>query len=100
MADAISPIDSSQIPADVRKDGVKGEQLYATALQFESVLTEQLAQSIAPSQADKSSDDQSSGDDGTTSLFTQMLPQAFTKGITGAGGLGLAHDLYEALKSS
>jgi Rod binding domain-containing protein len=96
MADSILPIDASQIPADVRKDGAKGEQLYATALQFESVLTEQLAQAIVPQQ----DGDSSTGEDGSSSLYAQMLPQAFSQGVTGAGGLGLARQLYEALKQS
>jgi Rod binding domain-containing protein len=92
MADSISPIDVSRMPADVRKAGPEAEQLYATALQFESVLTEQLAQAIAPAQ------DDSSEDGGASSLYKSLVPQAFAQGVTGAGGLGLAHDLYEALK--
>lgn len=93
MADSISPIDASRMPADVRKGGPEAEQLYATALQFESVLTEQLAQAIVPAKGD---DPSSQG--GSSSLYEQMVPQAFAQGVTGAGGLGLAHDLYEALK--
>jgi Rod binding domain-containing protein len=90
MTSSLPPVDPTQIPADVRKAGADAEQLYATALQFESVLTEQLAQAIAP---------QDESEDGSTSLYAQMLPQAFAQGVTRAGGLGLAHDLYEALKS-
>jgi Rod binding domain-containing protein len=93
MSAPISPIDASRMPADVRKAGPEAEQLYATALQFESVLTEQLAQAIAPAQ-----DDPSSEDGGSSSLYRQLIPQAFAQGVTGAGGLGLARDLYEALK--
>jgi Rod binding domain-containing protein len=93
MADSLSPIDVSRMPADVRKAGPEAQQLYATALQFESVLTEQLAQAIVPAQ-----DDDSTEDGGSSSLYQQMVPQAFAQGVTGAGGLGLAHDLYEALK--
>jgi len=94
MADSISPIDASRMPADVRKGGPEAEQLYATALQFESVLTEQLAQAIVPGKDDSDS----SPDGGSSSLYEQLVPQAFAQGVTGAGGLGLAHDLYEALK--
>jgi Rod binding domain-containing protein len=93
MADSISPIDVSRMPADVRKAGPEAQQLYATALQFESVLTEQLAQAIVPAH-----DDSSSEEGGASSLYEQLVPQAFAQGVTGAGGLGLAHDLYEALK--
>ena len=95
MAGSISPIDAAQLPADVRQGGAKAEQLYATALQFESVLTEQLAQAIVPSK----DDDSSASEDGSSSVYQQMLPQAFAQGVTKAGGLGLARELYEALKS-
>jgi Rod binding domain-containing protein len=93
MTSQLPPIDSALLPADVRKAGKDDQQLYATALQFESVLTNQLAQSLTSSLKDESSDD------GTTALYEQQLPQAFTQGVTSAGGLGLARDLYEALKS-
>ena len=94
MTGPASPIDASRMPADVRKAGPEAERLYATALQFESVLTEQLAQAIVPGK-----DDSASEDGGSSSLYEQLVPQAFAQGVTGAGGLGLAHDLYEALKS-
>ena len=93
MTGPTSPIDASRMPADVRKAGPEAERLYATALQFESVLTEQLAQAIVPAQ-----DDSASEDGGSSSLYKQLVPQAFAQGVTGAGGLGLASELYEALK--
>jgi Rod binding domain-containing protein len=80
------------MPADVRKAGKDDQQLYSAALAFESVLTNQLAQAMTTSLKDESSDD------ATSSFYEQQLPQAFTQGVTSAGGLGLARDLYEALK--
>jgi Rod binding domain-containing protein len=100
MTTPLNPIDSAQLPADVRKAGAKAEQLYSAALAFESVLTNQLAQAMTSTLTDGSGDSDGSGDDGTTSLYAQQLPQAFTDGVTSAGGLGLARDLYEALKQS
>lgn len=90
------PIDATQLPAAVRKAGPKAEQLYATALQFEQLLVEQLTQQL--DSTDGSSDGTGDGSsDGTTALYSQMLPTAFAQGITAAGGLGLAGELYNAL---
>ena len=102
MTTPLSPIDAAQMPADVRKAGSGAEKLYSTALDFENVLLQQLTKELDTSQSDSSSDD-SSGDgsssDGTTAMYTQMLPQAFATGITDAGGVGLAHDIYTSLAS-
>lgn len=92
-------IDTSQMPEAVQKGGQKAEKLYSTALQFEQVLVQQLLQQVDFTGSDSSddSDDGSSGDDGTTSLYTQMLPDALAQGITNGGGLGLAGSIYDSL---
>jgi Rod binding domain-containing protein len=95
MADALPPIDAALVPADVRKAGPEAQKLYEAALSFESVLTHQLAEAMTASTQD---DSQDGGDDGTSQIYGQMLPDAFTQGVTGAGGLGLADQLYQALK--
>ena len=51
------------------------------------------------SDSSDSSDDPSSqsifpSDSGSSSMVSQMLPQALSDGITQAGGLGIAHQLY------
>ncbi|HKI91771.1 MAG TPA: hypothetical protein VJ986_05690 [Gaiellaceae bacterium] len=88
------PIDTTQMPAAVQKSGPKAQQLYATALQFEQLLVTELAQQLQ--QTDGSSSDSGSGD-GTTALYRQMLPGALAQGITDAGGIGLAGELYQSL---
>jgi Rod binding domain-containing protein len=98
---SIAPIDASQMPLDVQKAGPDAQKLYSTALAFEKVLVEQLTKQLDPSQngdssSDDSSDDGSSGD-GTTAMYQQMLPGAFAQGITDAGGVGLADELYRSL---
>jgi hypothetical protein len=98
------------LPPDVRKAGAKGEQLYKAALGFEQLLTQELTDQLAQTMqgtddadgSDSSSDD-GSDDPSTQSIFSmggsspvvsQMLPQALSDGITQAGGLGIAHQLY------
>jgi len=101
-----TPIDSSLIPAQVRADGPKARQLYETALQFEQVLTQQLAQGLTDAtQTDGSGDDSGDdtsgggGGDGALSMYQQQLPDALAQSISGAGGLGLAQSLYDAMKA-
>ncbi len=104
------------LPPDVRKAGAKGEQLYQAALGFEQMLTQQLTNQLAATMqgtdgsdgstgSDQSSDDPSSqsifpSDSSSSSMVSQMLPQALSDSITQAGGLGIAHQLYLMLAQS
>jgi hypothetical protein len=104
-----SSIVPTVLPPDVRAAGAKGEQLYKAALGFEQLLTkeltDQLAQTMQGTAAMGGSDDRSDGSDdpssqsifsmgGTSPVVSQMMPQALSDGITQAGGLGIAHQLY------
>jgi hypothetical protein len=111
-----SSIMPTVLPPDVRAAGAKGEQLYKAALGFEQLLTkeltDQLAQTMQGTDDADSSDSSSadgSNDPSTQSIFSmggsspvvsQMLPQALSDGITQAGGLGIAHQLYLMLARS
>jgi hypothetical protein len=110
-----SSIMPAVLPPDVRAAGAKGEQLYKAALGFEQLLTkeltDQLAQTMQGTDAMGGSDDGSDGSDdpssqsifsvgGTSPVVSQMLPQALSDGITQAGGLGIAHQLYLMLVKS
>jgi Rod binding domain-containing protein len=111
-----SSIVPAVLPPDVRAAGAKGEQLYKAALGFEQLLTQeltdQLAQTMQGTDAMGGADDGSSdgSDDpssdsifsmgGSSPVVSQMLPQALSDGITQAGGLGIAHQLYLMLARS
>jgi hypothetical protein len=110
-----SSIMPTVLPPDVRAAGAKGEQLYKAALGFEQLLTkeltDQLAQTMQGTDAMGGSDDGSGGSEdpaetsifstgGTSPVVSQMLPQALSDGITQAGGLGIAHQLYLMLAKS
>jgi hypothetical protein len=110
-----SSIMPAVLPPDVRAAGAKGEQLYKAALGFEQLLTQeltdQLAQTMQGTDATDGSSDGSDGSDdpatasifstgGTSPVVSQMLPQALSDGITQAGGLGIAHQLYLMLARS
>ncbi len=115
-----SSIVPTVLPPDVRAAGAKGEQLYKAALGFEQLLTQSLTDQLAQTMqgtdgsdgsdgSDSSSDDGSddpstqsifSMDGGSSPVVSQMLPQALSDGITQAGGLGIAHQLYLMLAQS
>jgi Rod binding domain-containing protein len=105
MDPVIPPISTAQMPAEVRASGAKGQALYQAALSFESQLVNQMAQALASTaQSDQSNSDDPSSDavsstssDAATSMYTQMLPDALTQGITNAGGLGLADNLWRVM---
>ncbi|HEY1365516.1 MAG TPA: rod-binding protein [Gaiellaceae bacterium] len=103
MSSSLPPIDSALLPADVRKDGAKGRELYQAALGFEQVLERQLAQALVSTTDSSDSDSDSDSDDtgsGVTDLYKQMLPDALSQGMAANGGLGLAPQLYESLKET
>jgi Rod binding domain-containing protein len=101
---SVSPIDEALIPASVRSAGPKAEQLYGTAVEFEQVLLEQLTSQLSQSTSldgsdgsDGSDDGSDGSDDGTASMMTQMLPGALAQGLSSAGGIGIAQELYTSL---
>jgi len=94
------PIDTTQLPASVRQAGPKAQQLYATALQFEQLLVTELAQQLQSTDGSSGGTNGDGSSDGTTALYQQMLPGALAQGITAAGGIGLAGELYQSLAAA
>ncbi|MGN6378752.1 MAG: hypothetical protein ACTHNU_07355 [Gaiellales bacterium] len=107
MDPTIPPISVSQMPPEVQKTGSKGEQMYSAALSFEGQLVQQMAQELASTAQDDSSNDNSSdpsddavssaGSDATTQMYTSMLPDQLTQGVIGAGGTGMALDMWRVM---
>src|SRR5262249_51567346 len=98
MAEGLPPVDTALLPADVREAGPQARRNYATALAFERVLTEELAQPLASTMSSGPGDGPD-GDapDAATSLAAQLVPEALSQSLAGSGGLGLARALYDAL---
>jgi Rod binding domain-containing protein len=106
---SLTPIDASLIPSQVRAEGTKAENLYQSALGFEQMLVQQLAQGLTDStqsaddtSSDDSGDDASdTSDDGSGSsalgVYQGMLPDALAQSVTGSGGMGLAMGLYQSM---
>jgi hypothetical protein len=115
----LTPVDSSQLPANVRNGTPAQKQAYETALGFEQVLVGELSQELAATASSSgtdgsSTDDGSSGDgtsgddsasglmgsDPASSMYAQLLPQALTSSIMSAGGTGMAQEIAAALDPS
>ena len=100
MPNGLPPISSAILPDDVRKAGPKAERVYQTALAFENVLIDQLTQSLGSTLTSTGgaggSDDDST--DAATALTAQMIPDALSQSLTASGGIGLARQLYDAMK--
>jgi hypothetical protein len=77
------------MPADVRNGTAADKQAYSTALGFEQMLVDQLVQSMA-------------GDSGTLAdgPYAQTMQTSLSSAIEGAGGLGLAQQLYKEIGDS
>lgn len=99
----LPPIDRAQLPADVRAATPARQQAYEAGLGFEQMLVQQLSQSLVESANGSSSDDPgsdataSTGALGGGSPYASLLPDALTSGVMGAGGLGLARQLMDAI---
>lgn len=77
----------SALPAAVRNGSAADKQAYKAALGFEQMLVEQMVQTMA-------------GEDGPLSQgpYAQQMQTTLASAITGAGGLGLAQQLYKETK--
>lgn len=85
---ALPPIDSALLPADIRQASQTRKDAYTASLGFEQMLVQQLTESVADSARSAMGGD---------SPYANMLPQAMADGIMGAGGLGLARQLTDAM---
>jgi len=88
MSAGLSPIDPALLPADVRRGPQERRDAYTAALGFERMLVEQLTESLAASAREATGGD---------SPYASLMPGALADGVAGAGGLGLARQLTDAI---
>lgn len=85
---ALPPVGATQLPADIRDAAPDRRDAYTAALGFEQMLVQQLTRSLAESARSALGGD---------SPYASMLPTAMADGIMGAGGLGLARQMTDAI---
>ena len=99
---SLPPIDTTQLPVDVRNGSKTDQDNYKTGLAFERQLVEQLTQVMSDT---TKTEEQGNADDGdgssaATDSYKQMLPGVMADSIMSAGGLGLARSIAQNLKEA
>lgn len=96
-------------PASVRNGSPATQKAYASALDFEDMLVQQLSQSLTESARSAGGSEGGEGGEGGESTeggeaangeLSSLLPQSLTEGVMSQGGLGLAQQLLPALDPS
>ncbi len=108
-AGAMPPIDTTFEPASVRNGSPAVQKAYASALDFESMLVQQLSQALTESSGLESGESESSGEgagsegaqgagsDPGSAQLSSLLPQTLTNSIMSHGGLGMAQQMMGSL---
>jgi hypothetical protein len=99
-AAGLPPVDQTLLPAAVRNGPPAAKSAYETALGFESMLVNQLAQEMmatAGGSAQTGSSDGSGGSDPMSGGYSTLVGQALTSSIMADGGLGIAQQIATAL---
>jgi Rod binding domain-containing protein len=108
-ASPLAPIADTALPADIRTASESDKNAYKAAMGFESMLVQNLLSQMSSSAAgdDSASDD---GDDSGAGLgssggllggggpWASTLQETLAQQLTSGGGIGLARQLYSALK--
>ena len=82
---ALPPIADSALPREIREGSAADKKAYKAALGFEQVLVERLVEDMTEGSAPEGP-------------HAAAVNEAMTDAVEAAGGLGLAPELYEAMK--
>jgi Rod binding domain-containing protein len=102
----LPPIDPTFEPAAVRNGSPAVQKAYASALDFESMLVQQLSQSLSETSGlGGEGGSESSGQGGSeggasdpgSAQLSSLLPQTLTNSVMSHGGLGMARQLMGTL---
>jgi Rod binding domain-containing protein len=98
--DLSSVAGAAALPADVRAAGKDAQETYRSALAFERMLVGELTKTMSAGAtgAADGEDGEGQGESAATSAYRDMLPGIMADAVTGAGGIGLARDLYTSMR--
>lgn len=88
---SLPPVDQALLPAAVRNGTKQQKEQYDAALQFERTLVNQMTESMMKTASVGGEDDT---DSAATKIMKESIPGHLADAIMGAGGLGLAQQLY------
>jgi hypothetical protein len=87
------------VPKAIRDEGADAVKAFRTALSFESMLLKEMLSEALPESPTGSSEEEGFGGGEEGSAFSAMptavsLPETVAEAVVGAGGLGLATQMY------
>jgi hypothetical protein len=92
----------AQVPTDVRSEGAGAVKGYQAALQFESMLLKQMLTEALPESPNGGGlmgEEEGEGGSAMTADPTMTsLPETVAESVVGAGGLGLAKQMYTSFE--
>ena len=97
---ALPALNPSLIPADVRNGSAEDKKAYRAALGFERSLLQQLTKTMADTTKMADDSDEESGETAATQMYKDMLPDRLADSLIATGGIGLAEDLYRAVRQA
>ena len=92
-------VSDTLLPASVRSGSDSAKQDYKAALGFEQILVGRLVQTMAGAGASAGGDDETANPLASGPMAAQMQ-DALTSALMGAGGLGLAGQIYKGMQTS
>ena len=92
-------VSDTLLPADVRSGSASDKQHYKAALGFEQMLVGQLVQTMTGADTSAGDDDEPVNPLASGPMAGQMQ-DALTGALMSAGGLGLAGQIYQGMRSS
>jgi Rod binding domain-containing protein len=95
---ALPALDPAVLPADVRNGSAEDKKAYRAALGFERSLLQQLTKSMSDATKTDDDSDEESGETAATQMYKDMLPDRLADSLIASGGIGLAEDLYRAVR--
>lgn len=104
MTGIAAAVAGASVPKAIRDEGSAAVQGYRAALSFESMLLKQmLSEALPESPAGTSGEEEGFGGGEEGSAFTAMptavsLPETVAEAVVGAGGLGLATQMYPSFE--
>lgn len=98
---ALPALNPSFIPAEVREGSAEDKKAYRAALGFERSLLQQLTKTMLDTaKTEDTSSDEESGETAATQMYKDMLPDRLADSLIANGGIGLAEDLYRAVRQA
>jgi len=97
-ATAVSPLVTAPVPRQVRQEGADAVHGYRAALGFEAMLLEQVLDQALPEAGGEGEEAGAFGSGGDPSVAS--LPQTVADAVVGAGGLGVATDMYRSFEAA